>query len=417
MNDKHYNPIDPWDDGVYGIGNTMPPKTHEGTIALLLMVVIFLSGIVSALGFLNIKLFQELNAQNEQTEMVPISFSDLADATSATEGVTHPRQDAFMDISLELNGSPQSVENIPQEGGLSLQEIYTKNIPSVVSITSSTKTGVTTGTGVILSERGYLVTNYHVIQDAETITIQLSDERVLAARLVGADKVSDLAVLYVDAPDLKAAEFGDSTSLRVGDMVAAIGDPLGTQLQGSMTNGIVSAVSRSVTMNGFAMELIQTNADLNPGNSGGPLINCYGQVIGINTMVLRESGNEEVEGVGFAIPSTSVKRIVDQLLSQGYVSGRPTLGLVGDSVTRFDQSYFHIPAGLYLTQVEPGSDADAHGIVPGDILISLDGTPILSQTDLEGFVFAHQIGDSLSAVIYRGGQQFTLSLKVLEATG
>ena len=414
MDKRKDNHTDPWDEGVYGIGNTMPPKSSSGLIALLLMLVIFLSGIISVLSFLNIKLFQELNAQNEQTEMTPISFSNLDETIPSTENrLQTPEVYAEQDISLKLNGSPQSVENIPQEGGLSLQEIYTKNLPSVVSISCSTQTGIVTGTGVILSERGYIVTNYHVVDDAETITIGLTDERILSGLLVGADKFSDLAVLYVDAPELIPAEFGDSASLRVGDAVAAIGDPLGTQLQGSMTNGIISAINRGFVLNGHPIELIQTNTALNPGNSGGPLINCYGQVIGINTMKLSE---DTVEGVGFAIPSATVKEIVDQLIRQGYVSGRPALGLTGDAITLFDQFYFRIPAGLYLTDVDPDSHAAAMGIVPGDILISLDGVPVLDPTVLDTILFSHSIGDTVEAVIFRGGQQYALTLTITEAT-
>ena len=222
----------------------------------------------------------------------------------------------------------------------------------------------------------------------------------------------------MDAADLTPAQFGDSAALRVGDAVAAIGDPLGAQLQGSMTNGIVSAINRNVTVNGYSMELIQTNAALNAGNSGGPLINCYGQVIGINTLKITQSGSESsVEGVAFAIPSATVKEIVDQLLSQGYVSGRPTLGLAGDSITKFDQHYFHVPAGLFLTEVEPDSSAALQGIEPGDILILLENQPVLTQQELDTIVNSHHIGDNLDAVIYRNGVRYGLTLTITEATG
>lgn len=416
MDNRKHNQIDSWDDGVYGTGNTMPPKSHSGLVALLLILVIFLSGIISALSFLNIRLFQQLSRQTEQQDQVPMSFS--APGSSLPPGETTPQAPAFrekQDISLSLDDSPQSVDNIPQEGGLSLQEIYEQNIPSVVSISCSTQTETNTGSGVILSDRGYIVTNYHVVRDAETITVRLTDDRIFTALLVGADRITDLAVIYVDAPDLQAAQFGSSASLRVGDAVAAIGDPLGGQLSGSMTNGIVSAVNRNVLMNGLPMELIQTNAALNPGNSGGPLINCYGQVIGINS--LKAVGESGADGIAFAIPSTTVKQIVDQLISQGYISGRPTLGMTGESVTQFDQFYFHIPAGLYLTQIDDHSSAALQGLEPGDILISLDGTAVFSQGILDTIVFQHAISDTLEAVIFRNGSQYTLTLTVTEEAG
>ena len=419
MDHKKYNQTDPWDEQMYGTGNTMPPKSHGGLIALLLMLVIFLSGIISVLSFLNIRLFQELSARNETSDPVSMAFAQLDETAPEAESIPPaPGSAARQELSLKLHDSPQSVENIPQEGGLSLQDIYTMNIPSVVSISCSGMTDTTTGTGVILSESGYILTNFHVVEDAETISVTLSDQRILTGLLIGADKLTDLAILYVDAADLTPAQFGDSAALRVGDAVAAIGDPLGAQLQGSMTNGIISAINRNVTVNGYSIELIQTNAALNAGNSGGPLINCYGQVIGINTMKITQSGGaSSVEGVGFAIPSATVKEIVDQLLSQGYVSGRPTLGLAGDSITKFDQHYFHVPAGLFLTEVEPDSSAALQGIEPGDILILLENQPVQTQQELDTIVYSHHIGDDLDAVIYRNGVQYGLTLTITEATG
>ena len=166
------------------------------------------------------------------------------------------------------------------------------------------------------------------------------------------------------------------------------------------------------------MTLIQTNAALNSGNSGGPLINCYGQVVGINTMKISTFTNRTgVEGLGFAIPSTTVQDIVSQLIAQGYVSGRPTLGITGESLSLFYQHYYRLPAGLYITAVEPGSSAYAKGVEAGDILISLDGKPVSTMDQLNAYVYAHEVGDTLEAVVYRGGQQYKLELLVTEDKG
>ena len=205
-----------------------------------------------------------------------------------------------------------------------------------------------------------------MVEGASSITVLLHDGREYTAALVGADSVTDLAVLYIEADALAAAEFGDSAVLRVGDSVAAIGDPLGIAYRGTMTNGIVSAINRDVHSEGRTMTLIQTNVALNSGNSGGPLINCYGQVVGINTMKVGVFSNSSgVEGIGFAIPSTTVQEIVNQLINQGYVSGRPSLGIAGASLDKFDQYYFHLPAGLYIETVAEGSPAQQVGIARG----------------------------------------------------
>ena len=408
---------DPWDQGVYQTGSTQPPKSHGGLVAILLVMVIFLGGISSALGILNIRLFRQINAQNQEAEDAPVAFSDNASGElsgSLLETSPAPMTiDASGEVHLELNQSPSSVPNIPQEGGLSLQEIYTKNIASTVSIACDSGTG----TGVVLSADGYIVTNCHVVEDASYMEVRFTDQQSLPAVLVGLDTISDLAVLRVDANDLTPAVFGDSSVLQVGDAVAAIGDPLGTELRGSMTDGIVSAINREVSVGGRTMTLIQTNAALNEGNSGGPLINCYGQVIGINTMKIGDyMSSAGVEGLGFAIPSTTVRDIVSQLVSQGYVSGRPTLGLHGESVSTFYQLYYRLPAGLYITQVDEGSDAATQGIEPGDILLQVGMTRITGPDDLNTMLYSTQVGDTLEAIIYRAGKQYALTLTVTEAT-
>ena len=422
--DEHRNDrYDPWEHGVYETGRTRPPKNHGGVIALLLVIVIFLGGLVSALSVLNIKLFAQLHTASDDSD--PVSFvSEMEEeetvptethAPMATIAATEGFQDAAPFV---LNPSPDSVENVPQEGGLSLQEIYEKNIDSVVSISCTLYSGSATGTGVILSDRGYIVTNCHVVEGAESITVLLTDERSFQAALVGADTVSDLAVLHINADGLTPAEFGDSSVLRVGDSVAAIGDPLGTEFRGTMTNGIVSAINRDVTTGGRTLTLIQTNAALNSGNSGGPLINCYGQVIGINTLKIGAFTDDAgVEGLGFAIPSTTVKEIVEQLVSQGYVSGRPTLGLTGEGVSNFYQRYYRLPAGLYITEVAEDSSAAQVGIAAGDILVSIDGTQTASTDDLNTILYNHQVGDTVNVIIYRSGRQYSVDLVLTESKG
>ena len=422
---KKYNPKysrdpEPWDDGSWQTGSTEPPKDRGGTMALLLILIIFLCGIITVLGILNVRLFTQLQTRDEKNTSISFTPETTAATVPETEPVasleTAPGVAACAeDASICLQESPLSVENIPQDSGLSLQTIYEMNIPSVVSITCRTRTGSSTGTGVVLSKQGYIVTNAHVVEEAQAVSVQLTDNRVFQASLVGSDKISDLAVLYVDAQDLIPAQFGDSASLRVGDTVTAIGDPLGTEFRGSFTDGIISAINRDVAIDGRTMSLIQTNAALNSGNSGGPLINCYGQVIGINTMKIGAfTDSAGVEGLGFAIPSVTVKDIVDQIIHQGYVSGRPTLGITGDALSTFYQYYYRLPAGLYITHVEPGSSAAGHGIAEGDILMAVNDTRITDMDSLNTFLYNHQVGEIVNAVIYRGGQQYHVELTLTE---
>ena len=418
MDERRHNRTDPWEPGMYETGRTRPPKSHGGLIALLLVIVIFLGGLVSVLGILNVRLFAKLQDLPED-EQDALSFISTTEETAPPEPIqteptiAHTQPPADTDVF--LNPSPDSVPNIPQEGGLSLQEIYTRNIDSVVSITCSYPGGGSTGTGVILSESGYIVTNCHVVEGASIISVLLTDDRSFTATLIGADAVSDLAVLHVEASGLKSAQFGDSSALQVGDSVAAIGDPLGSELRGTMTNGIVSAINRDMTIGGRILTLIQTNAALNSGNSGGPLINCYGQVIGINTMKIGTFVDEAgVEGLGFAIPSATVKEIVEQLIDQGYVSGRPTLGITGEAVSGFYQIYYNMPAGLYITQLDSSSDAAAHGIEAGDILISVNDTRITTMDDLNALLYGCQVGDAVNVIIYRAGRQYAVELTLTE---
>ena len=427
MDERKYNRNDPWDQGVYETGRTKPPKSYGSLIALLLVVVIFLGGLVTVLSLLNVKLFAQLQDLSQKEEDDPFSLISETDPTedelSAFDSSIHKDYDAILPTeartdSFFLNPSPDSVPTVVQEGGLPLQDIYEKNIPSVVSISCHSDRGSSTGTGVILTGSGYIVTNAHVVEGARSIIVTLTDERSFTAALVGSDAVSDLAVLHVDANNLTPAEFGDSSVLRVGDSVAAIGDPLGEELRGTLSNGIVSAINRDVTTGGRTLTLIQTNAALNSGNSGGPLINCYGQVIGINTLKIGDIVDTAgVEGLGFAIPSTTVKEIVEQLIEQGYVSGRPTLGITGEAVSTFYQYYYRMPAGLYITELEDNSDAALKGMEPGDILISVDGTRITDTDSLKTLLYNYEVGDTVNVIIYRGGRQYTANLTLHESKG
>ena len=400
---ENYEPLEP---RTYRTGSTRPPKKRGCLFAFILIVLIFSIGIISCLGLINIRLWRNIDV-SAPSETLSIVVSDPEYETTAATGE---------DLPIANDDSAISYENIPQEGGLSLQEIYTKVIDSVVSISCSIPGGSATGTGVIISTDGYVVTNAHVVEGARQIQVLLTDGRALEATLIGADAITDLAVLEIQADNLVAAQLGDSSVLRVGDAVVAIGDPLGITFRGTMTDGIVSAINRDVMVDGRVMNLIQTNAALNSGNSGGPLINCYGQVIGINTMKIGDYYSAAgVEGIGFAIPSATVSHIVNQLLQQGYVSGRPSLGISGESISLVYQMYYRLPNGLHITYVESGSPAEAAGIKTGDILMRVEKTTVTSNEELETALYSYSPGDTVKLMIYRNGKQYSVTVTLSEA--
>ena len=258
------------------------------------------------------------------------------------------------------------------------------------------------GSGVILTQDGYIVTNHHVIEDANSITVRTRSGDEYNASLVGSDEQSDLAVLKIDATGLTPAVLGDSNTLEVGDLAIAIGNPLG-ELGGSVTSGIISALDREMTIDGQTMTLLQTDAAVNPGNSGGGLFNANGDLIGI---VNAKSSGENVEGIGFAIPISTATDIIDELIANGEVTSRPTLGVslynVEDEMTA---SQLGVDStGVYIVQIVDGGAADNAGLRSGDRIVSVDGSEVSSASDVRAALNKHKIGESISITVERNGQ-------------
>ena len=292
---------------------------------------------------------------------------------------------------------------------LTAQEVYRQVNPSVVRVMVQVGSKASLGTGVIFTEDGYILTNYHVVEGGSDCYIALDTGASYQASYVAGDPVNDLAVLKVDARDLPAAEFGDSEDLEVGDTVYAIGNPLGYELWGTMTDGIVSAVDRNVTVDGRTMTLIQTNAALNSGNSGGPLINEYGQVVGLNVIKM-SSSYFSIEGLGFAIPSATMDRVVDDLLASGETQLQPVLGL---SVLLEATQLSETESGLEVVEVTEGLAADRAGVRVGDYVLAADGYPLETSKDLLWVRRQKRIGDELTMTLWRDGEilEVTLSLR------
>ncbi|WP_097027772.1 S1C family serine protease [Clostridium peptidivorans] len=263
------------------------------------------------------------------------------------------------------------------------------------------------GSGIIFEPNGYIVTNYHVISGAKKVTVKLSTGKVFPAKLVAADKRSDLAVIKIDATNLPVAKFGDSSKVRVGDLAIAIGNPLGEEFAGSVTSGIISALNREMQYDGAIYKVLQTDAAINPGNSGGALCNENGEVIGINSLKIGSEAN--AEGMGFAIASNEAKSIIDSLMNYGKVK-RPALGVMGQAVSYKNGEV----KGFYVSEVIEGSGASKAGIKPTDIITEVDKTKINSYEDLAGVLDNHKIGDTISIKIWRSGNTITKNLILSE---
>ncbi|HIU48725.1 MAG TPA: trypsin-like peptidase domain-containing protein [Candidatus Avimonoglobus intestinipullorum] len=257
------------------------------------------------------------------------------------------------------------------------------------------------GSGIIISEDGYIVTNQHVIDGATEISVILNTSEEYTATLVGADEKSDLAVLKIDKSGLPAATLGDSETVQVGELAVAIGNPLGQELAGTVTAGVVSAVNRTMTVDNKTYNLIQTDAAINPGNSGGALVNSRGEVIGINTIKLSDT---EVEGIGFAIAISEAKPIIDDLINNGYVSGRPLVGIMVRETN----------SGLLVDSVTEGSGAAQAGVQAGDLIVKADGTAITTSAELNEIRDKKSPGDYLNLTILRNGEMLDINVQLGE---
>ena len=297
----------------------------------------------------------------------------------------------------------QLEETVGQE--LTIQEMYAAVNPAVITVVADEDFGSSVGTGVLMTEDGYFITNAHVIDGGKSCWIILASGVTYDAQLVGYDAEMDLAVLKaVDAEGLPTARFASSDSAVVGDTVYAIGNPLGIELRGTLTDGIISAVNREVDMDGRTMTLLQTNAALNSGNSGGPLINTAGQVIGINVMKMTNTSLDfeaTVEGLGFALPMSDMVFVVNDILAYGYFRGIPTIGIMVTTE--------NAPGGgtqVEVFSVTEGSGAEKAGIQAGDIVVAADGVAVYNTADLLMVRRDHGVGDTTVLTIRRDGKTF-----------
>ena len=311
------------------------------------------------------------------------------------------------------------VANVTGRDLLTVPEVYATNVASTVGISGNVTTNVwgqtvrnaVSGSGFLISQDGYILTNYHVINGVSDIKVTLYDGTSYDAVLVGGEEENDIAVLKIEAQGLTPVVIGSSKDLHVGDQVVAIGNPLG-ELTFTLTGGYVSALDRSITMSdGTVMNMIQTDTAINSGNSGGPLFNLYGEVVGITTAKLSNSSSSSatVEGLGFAIPIDDVVDMVSDIMEHGYVTGKPNVGIlleeVSDQATRYG-----IPSGAYVNAVLAGAAGDKAGLREGDIITAVNDTKVESISALQSAVRAFKAGDTAKFTVYRDGQSLDLDI-------
>lgn len=389
------------------------PKKHGSKFGLKLLAVVLCCAITSAAslgvfvvmiqnGVINVQ-SSEASSNAAFTISRVVNGDTSSDTSASSDGTVSAMSD--QDIAAKLTPSVVCIQNyqVTQNYGF----MQTDTSDSSVSPASE-------GSGIIMSEDGYIITNAHVVEGATSLKVMTSDGETYEAQLIGSDTVTDLAVVKIDATGLTAAEFGSSEDLRVADKVMAIGNPGGHELSSSVTIGYVSALNRAIANNttGYTMEYIQTDAAINPGNSGGALINEYGQVVGINSAKISATG---YEGLGFAIPIDTAQPIISDLIQYGYVKDRAVLGISGQFIDSMTGRFYGLPQGEYVAQLN-SSEAQASGLQVGDVITAIDGQQLDSESTLRSAILSKKPGDTVTLQVYRSStqQSATVELKLSE---
>lgn len=409
-----------------------PKRTRMiiGLTALFLSVTIILTAVTA------IVVYQLANRQNPAaTTQAPSATTAMTSPTTGQPGTqpttrptspttqtpaqTQPSQTTGLNTDKHFNIADAATKTSGDKKALSIMQIAKQAKPAVVAISTEARisnqfgqTGIVdaAGSGFIITANGYIVTNYHVVEGAQTISVALDDGQIFKATIVGSDPRNDLSVLKIDGNNLPTVTLGKSADLEVGELAVAIGNPLG-ELSGTVTAGIISALDREVTIEGVTMRLLQTDAAINSGNSGGALINSFGEVIGINNA---KNAGDGVEGLGFAIPIDTAKPIIESLIRYGYVQGRPKIGIGTRDITKQMAEYYKMPVGIYVSSVEANSAAAIAGIKVGDVITKADGKETLTTDALNEAKTFHKVGDSMSITLVRDGQEMTVQLVLKE---
>lgn len=413
-----------------------PPKNHTflKVVAFLLCMGIAGAGSVQIYKFMDNSKFDTPD-ESSSSESTPVNAENEEQSKSDDNRQSAPapqNMPGLFDVASRTDAKylPDIVDEImPSVVGVSSTFEITKQYSSwgwgFQQPETVTQEAVGTGTGIVMTEDGYIITNAHVVYDsseeyhageAKAVSVLFSDKKEYDAKIIAYDVETDLAVLKIDETGFTPATFGDSDDLRVGELVIAVGNPLGFELFGSVTSGIVSALNREISINEKNMTLIQTDASINQGNSGGPLLNSCGQVIGINSAKISSNyGDVTVEGLGFAIPINDARVIIDDLINNGYVTGRPQIGITAVNIDEMYSSYLGLPMGIYVRGVAEGSAAELAGIRVGDIIIGVNDEAVTSMDELNNIKNQFKAGDTITLKINRDGEDIDIALVLHDA--
>jgi len=398
-------------------GNGKKKKRNRGLTIFAVSILSLLT--IALVGLSAVSVLNSLSRQDIAPDAGEVSESGEEEVA---DGEDAQAQD-IPGAQVEITSKPQIVDNYSQDGRLTIPQVASMLLPSVVSVETYLQNefyepyGL--GSGIIMNEQGYIITNQHVVADADAFKVTLNDGNPYEAKLIGSDVRTDLAVLKIEAEDLTPAEFGNSEELLVGETVIAIGNPAGLELAGSVTQGIVSALNRQVNTGTYSMTDIQTDAAINPGNSGGALVNEFGQVVGINTAKIVDTG---FEGIGFAIPISEAKPVIDDLIANGRVTGRVMLGITAQAVDEVDARRYDVPMGLRIVTIDPSSDLGRKGVQTMDIITHIEGERIYTYDDLRNQLDNFKVGDTVRLTLYRqtsvtSGNTFNVSITLIEDKG
>jgi len=408
--------------------DSLPPvkkRRKTGTlifIVIICVIVLLFIGGFAVYGLITSELGASLGLAHGSTgsasvgnnPIKPPATSIQSDSTTATTAFT-PIDNAPSINIISAPVSTTTTQAVYEDGlkVLSIGEIAEKVTPSVVGIVTTQEMGTGLGSGIIMSEDGYILTNAHVVENGLSFQVILDNGEEFEASLIGADKKSDIAIIKIEATGLKAAEFGDSSAMKVGDLSVAIGNPSSLDLAGTTTAGIISAVDREIVVDseGNKLRLIQTDAAINPGNSGGPLLNKYGQVIGINTVKMN---SDTYEGLCFAIPTNVFKPIVDELFAYGCVHGHPSFGVSGRNLSYNQSRTFNVPMGFYIEFVNESSDAYTKGLQAGDIIVGINGQNVTTLSEINLVKNTFSVGDTVTLTVYRDGETLSFDIVLMD---
>ena len=400
-----------WDCGIYQTGSTTPPKAASGRLTLLLLGVIFLGGLISSLGMIDVGLLRQLSEKPSPT--INVSQGDYTlpiEEPMFSSTVPAPTVPTSRSVQLQMVDSPYYANNVDKLALDDANAVYQANHHSLVEVYVLTHTHTTqSAVGVVLSEDGYILANAHLVEAAKQIFVYLHDGRLLPAAVVGSDNMTDMAVLYVQADDLVPAVFGTSKTLQVADPIYTVSLQDDAQTPMLMYSGSMFSASRLFATDYYNLSLLQTCHH----SESGPLFNSFGHVVGLcvsrTAQYFNESGN-----LGVVLGSNSMQIIIDQLMEQGHVSGRPDLGFSVEAVSMLFQHFWGLPGGLLVSGIEEDSLPAQQGLQNGDIILALDGETLNTRDDLYTVLYSCSIGEEIIAVIFRDGSKKTVKLTVTE---